>query len=102
MFIYKGVGVNLMYKLKLISIAALSLIAVVMVFGVISMRADISDTEDAIAEIDHQIIEQKLRNEEYEDILADANTDDFFRDVAENDLGYASRDEKIYIDISGH
>ena len=91
-----------MSKIRIIVSFCLLLAIVVSVVNLISMRSDIAETENEIADINHKIIEQKLRNEEYEDILADANTDDFYRDVAENDLGYASRGEKIYIDISGH
>lgn len=91
-----------MSKFRLAILVALLLTTSVFIVNLISMRADIAATEAEIADINRQIIEQKLRNEEYEDILADANTDDFYRDVAENELGYASRDEKIYIDISGH
>ncbi len=91
-----------MSKFRLVILVALLLTTSVFVVNLISMRADIAKTEAEIADINRKIIEQKLRNEEYEDILADANTDDFYRDVAENELGYASRDEKIYIDISGH
>ena len=91
-----------MLKFRLAILVALMLTTSVFVVNLVSMRSDIAKTEAEIADINRQIIEQKLRNEEYEDILADANTDDFYRDVAENELGYASRDEKIYIDISGH
>ena len=91
-----------MSKFRLAILIALMLTTSVFIVNLITMRADIAATEEQIADINRQIIEQKLRNEEYEDILADANTDDFYRDVAESELGYASRDEKIYIDISGH
>ena len=91
-----------MSKIRIVVSFCLLLAIAVSVVNLISMRADIAATEDKIADINRKIVEQKLRNEEYEDILADANTDDFYRDVAENELGYASRDEKIYIDISGH
>ena len=94
--------IYVMSKFRLVILVALLLTTSVFVVNLISMRADIAKTEAEIADINRKIIEQKLRNEEYEDILADANTDDFYRDVAENELGYASRDEKIYIDISGH
>ena len=91
-----------MSKIRVIVSFCLLLAIAVSTVNLLSMRADILASDDKIADISRQIIEQKLRNEEYEDILADANTDDFYRDVAENELGYASRDEKIYIDISGH
>ena len=91
-----------MSKFRLAILIALMLTTSDFIVNLITMRADIAATEEQIADINRQIIEQKLRNEEYEDILADANTDDFYRDVAESELGYASRDEKIYIDISGH
>jgi len=91
-----------MSKIKIIVSICLVLAIAVSVVNLFSMRAAIAATEKEISDISQKIAEQKLRNEEYEDILADANTDDFYRDVAENELGYASRDEKIYIDISGH
>ena len=95
-----------MFKLKIagkmIVIIGLSMALIGSFFALLSMRAAIADSEAEISRINQQIIEQQLRNEEYADILADANTEDFYKNVAETELGYASRDEKIYIDISGH
>jgi hypothetical protein len=39
---------------------------------------------------------------EYTDILSDENTEDFYKNIAEDTLGYGLRDEKIYVDITGH
>lgn len=91
-----------MTRIRFFILSVLFIVTVGSVVNLFSMRSAIAETEAEIASINRQIVEQKLRNEEYRDILADANTDDFYRDVAENELGYASRDEKIYIDISGH
>jgi|GEM_PF-3058577 len=65
------------------------------------MRLDISKTDLNIKEIQNQIKDQKLKNNELTSILTDENIDDFYRIVAENDLGYGSYDEKVYVDITG-
>ena len=77
-----------MSKIRVIVSFCLLLAIAVSIVNLFSMRADIAATENEIADINRKIIEQKLRNEEYEDILADANTDDFYRDVAENAIPF--------------
>lgn len=91
----------MMSKPRLLILSILLVAAVVSVVNLLSMRADISAKDMEIRNINEKIIEQKLYNEEYEDILADANIADFYRSIAESSLGYASRDEKIYINITG-
>ncbi len=65
------------------------------------MRASIADTEKQISGIVDRINDQKVRNEEYRSILSDENAEDFYRTVAEDDLGYGEYDEKIYVNIPG-
>jgi hypothetical protein len=101
----KGVT-NVMFRLKVavkfMLIAGLSMALIGSFVALLSMRSAIAASDEELARIGQEIIEQLLRNDEYNDILADANTEDFYKNDAENELGYASRNEKIYIDISGH
>ena len=55
-----------------------------------------------MSDVTERIKEQRLRNSEMEDLLATENEDDFYRSIAEDNLGYGRNDEKIYKDISGN
>ncbi len=68
----------------------------------VAKKIDIAETEAESARIRDRIREQELRNGELEDILSDENIDDFYRNLAEDNLGYGTADEKIYQDISGY
>ena len=83
-------------KLMLFVVAAASVISLIF------MRIDIADKEQEIALISEMIKEQRLRNSEMEDLLAIENEEDFYRSIAEDNLGYGRNDEKIYKDISGN
>lgn len=80
------------------------LIAILMfsVVNFISMRINISQKDNEINNIEEQIRDQKIKNNEYGTILADENLEDFYKSIAENDLGYALNDEIIYVDITGY
>ena len=80
----------------------LFVIAAASVISLIFMRLDISDKEREIALVTERIREQKIRNSELADLLAEGNEDDFYRSIAEDNLGYGQNDEKIYKDISGN
>lgn len=83
-------------RLMLFVIAAASIISLIF------MRLDVADKEREIALVTERIKEQRLRNSEMEDLLATENEDDFYRSIAEDNLGYGRNDEKIYKDISGN
>lgn len=80
----------------------LFVIAAASVISLIFMQLDISDKEKEIALVTERIKEQKIRNSELADLLADGNEDDFYRTIAEDNLGFGQNDEKIYKDISGN
>lgn len=80
----------------------LIVVLVVCLVNFVVKKIDIAETESQNAQIREQIREQELKNGELQDILADENIDDFYRGLAEDNLGYGMADEKIYQDISGY
>ena len=77
-------------------------ILLISVYNFISMRINIFKKEQDIKEISETIKEQKIHNNEYTDILSEENKEDFYKNIAEEALGYGLQDEKIYVDITGH
>ena len=80
----------------------LIVVLVVCLVNFVVKKIDIAETESQNAQIREQIREQELKNGELQDILADENIDDFYRGLAEDNLGYGMSNEKIYQDISGY
>mgnify|MGYP001029345244 CR=1 FL=1 len=79
----------------------LLIVLVVSTVSVISMMVAISATESENQALEDQIQEQKLRNSEKSELLDEENEEDFYRDIAENVLGYGYGNEKVYVNISG-
>jgi cell division protein FtsL len=90
-----------MLKRNLLVMVLLAIL-VISVYNFISMRINIAKKNQDIEEITNAIKEQKIHNNEYTDILSDENTEDFYKNIAEDTLGYGLQDEKIYVDITGH
>lgn len=65
-------------------------------------KIDIAKKDAEIDDISRQIRDQKLKNGELEDILSEENEEDFYRNQAEDNLGYGYPNEKIYQDITGY
>jgi hypothetical protein len=65
-------------------------------------KIDIAKKDAEIDAIARQKREQILRNGELEDILSEENQEDFYRNQAEDNLGYGYPNEKIYQDITGY
>lgn len=65
-------------------------------------KVDIAKKDAEIDSIERQIRDQKLKNGELEDILSEENEKDFYRNQAEDNLGYGYPNEKIYQDITGY
>ena len=86
-------------RLIQIFLAAVFLVCLV---NFVVKRIDIAETEAEIEHTKEQIRQQELKKGELEDILAEENLDDFYREQAEDKLGYGFADEKIYQDISGY
>lgn len=86
-------------RLIQVFLAAIFLICLV---NFVVKRIDIAETEAESARIREQIRQQELKNGELEDILSEDNVDDFYRNLAEDNLGYGNADEKVYQDISGY
>ena len=74
------------------------LVVVLCFFSVnfVAKRVDIAKKEAEIAATKEQLREQELRNGELEDILSEENKADFYREKAEDNLGYGESDEKVY------
>ena len=91
-----------MFKTRTILRLILCVILAVSVCSLIAMRLDIAKKDSELAEKQEEINNQKLRNNEMSSMLDEKNIEDFYRDIAENELDYGLNNEKIYIDISGH
>ncbi len=65
-------------------------------------KIDIAKKDAEIDAITEQIRQQKLKNGELEDILSEENEEDFYRNQAEDNLGYGYPNEKVYQDITGY
>ena len=81
---------------------ALSVVLVICVIGVVGKVVDIAAKNSEIEDINSQIRDQKLKNNEYSSVLDEDNLEDFYRMIAEDELGYASSDEIIYKDATGY
>lgn len=88
-------------KSKYILRIFLCIVFVVSFVSVISMIVSTANTDSVNDSIRKQIQAQKLRNKEKEALLEDENQEDFYRDIAENSLGYGYGNEKVYVNISG-
>lgn len=88
-------------KSKFILRIFLCVALVITLTGVISMTISNARTDANNAAVKEQIKQQQLRNEEKAALLEDENQEDFYRDIAENTLGYGYGNEKVYVNISG-
>ena len=80
----------------------LAVVLLICLVNFVVKRVDIAETEAESERIREQIRQQELKNGELEDILSEENIDDFYRNLAEDNLGYGSADEKVYQNISGY
>ena len=86
---------------QLIQIFLIAVFAVCLTNFVVK-KVDIAKKDSEIDEITQQIREQQLKNGELEDILSEENKEDFYRNQAEDNLGYGYPNEKVYQDITGY
>ncbi|MBO5247966.1 MAG: septum formation initiator family protein [Clostridia bacterium] len=86
---------------QLIQIFLIAVFAVCLMNFVVK-KIDIAKKDAEIDAITQQIRDQKLKNGELEDILSEENEEDFYRNQAEDNLGYGYPNEKIYQDITGY
>ena len=84
--------------LKLICFA----VFVFSLFQIVYMRINIIKKDQELARIEEEIHEQKLKNNEYDALLSEENKEDFYKNIAENELNYAESDEILYFDITGY
>jgi len=89
-----------MSKLNKIIVGVLLITALFLLVKFVDMRMSISETTQKIASVQEKIDEQKIKNSELEDLLAEENRDDFYKNIAEDELGYGLSNEKIYKDIA--
>lgn len=80
----------------------LIVVFVVCLTNFVVKKIDIAKKDAEIDSIARQKREQILRNGELEDILSEENQEDFYRNQAEDNLGYGYPNEKIYQDITGY
>lgn len=88
-------------KSRILNIA-LSVILVICVIGLVEKVADIAAKNSEIEDLKSQKREQELKNNEYSSLLDEANLEDFYRMIAESQLGLATSDEIIYKDATGY
>lgn len=86
-------------RLKRLVPVFLCFVFAMFLIGFVDKKIDINNTESEIEAMHQQIREQKLKNGELEDILA--NEDDFYRNLADK-FGYGYPNEKVYQDITGY
>ena len=84
----------------------LLLIVLIAVFAgilvnVVSSFVNNAKTDAQIADVKDQIRQTRLKNGEYEDILSEENEEDFYRALAEDNLGYGEPNEKVYESVPG-
>lgn len=75
---------------------------VICVMGVVGKVVDIAAKNSEIDDLNTQIRDQKLKNNEYSSVLDEKNLEDFYRIIAEDELGLATSDEIIYKDANGY
>ncbi len=68
----------------------------------VGKKIDIAKKDEEIASKEQQIRNQQLKNGELADILSEENLEDFYRNQAEDNLGYGFPNEKVYQDITGY
>lgn len=89
-------------RIKRLLQAALIVILAVCLTNVILKRVDIAKTNAEIDAIKEEIRLQKRKNAEADDILSEENIEDFYRDLAEDNLGYGQSHEKVYKSVPAH
>lgn len=93
-------------KLSTMGIATSCIIVVLFIYAVvtiISQNSAISAKNAQLEEIENQTIIEEVKNEEIKNIL-NSNTEDnaaYIEKSAREDLDYAYKDERIFINISG-
>ncbi len=91
-----------MRKSRLVVTLILAAIFVGTSVQVIQRRISIARTDAELERMEELIRLQKMKNSEYSDILSEDNIEDFYKNIAEDSLGYGFNDEKIYVDITGY
>ena len=71
------------------------------VCSLIVLRMGTIASDKKIEEGNNMLKQQKLRNNEMEDLLSEENEEDFYKDAAEKHYGYGKSDEKVYLDVTG-
>lgn len=89
-------------RIKRLLQAALIVILAVCLTNVILKRVDIAKTNAEIDAIKEEIRLQKRKNAEADDILSEENIEDFYQDLAEDNLGYGQSHEKVYKSVPAH
>lgn len=93
-------------SLKKTDIILGSVLLVFVIYAVVmlvSQHSEINKKQAELAEIESQIIIQEINNDEMNDILNSDKDDNaaYIEKTAREDLDYAYKDERIFINISG-
>ena len=86
---------------QLIRIFLVMLLAVFLTNFIVK-KVNLAKTDEEIGVVNQNTRDQTLRNEELNDILSEENQEDFYRNQAEDKLGYGYPNEKVYQDITGY
>ncbi len=90
-----------MLKTKNVLHLLLVAVLVLSVVSFLAMRNSLTQKDLENEEIRRAIREKKIANNELSAMMDDENLDDFYRSIAERDLGYGTGNEKVYIDVTG-
>ena len=90
-------------KFDFVLFGALAIFIVYAVVVLISQQADINEKKAMLDEKNNEIIIAEVKNEEISDILNSNKSDNaaYIEKTAREDLDYAYKDERIFINISG-
>lgn len=90
-----------MLKTKNVLHLLLVAVLVLSVVSFLAMRNSLIQKDLENEELRSIIREKKVANNELSAMLDEENQDDFYRSIAERDLGYGMGNEKVYIDVTG-
>ncbi|MEE0859484.1 MAG: septum formation initiator family protein [Acutalibacteraceae bacterium] len=90
-------------KFDFVLFGSLAVFVVYAVVVLISQHADINEKKAILDEKNNEIIIAEVKNEEISDILNSNKSDNaaYIEKTAREDLDYAYKDERIFINISG-
>ena len=89
-------------RIRQLLVLVLVAVFIGLLVNVISSRLSNAATDEKIKETNEQIRLANLKNGELADILSEPNKDDYYRGLAEDNLGYGAPNEKVYKSVPGN